>query len=165
MKEKCLRPTREYSWPESLIRQSWLDLDCIISTLKRKVLTQNCVKNLVLKIIKNYNGNIDISSVTNNKKFWKAVKLHLSNKISLNILSDYQVIAETFSNYFTDIVQILLTLTNKNYHKKKTNDFNLNLLDPEEAPISKYKNHPSVHAIRGTRQNYIIQFLNLSIHP
>ena len=41
------------------------------------------------------------------------------------------------------------TLTNKYFHKKKTNGFNLNLLAPIEDAISKYKNHSSLNAIKG----------------
>ena len=40
-------------------------------------------------------------------------------------------------------------LTNKNFPKEITNCFNLNILDPVEAAILKYKNHPSLIAIRG----------------
>ena len=62
-----------------------------------------------------------------------------------SILSDGQVAADTFSNYFKDIVKSLLTLIKdvKNFPRNKANGFNLNLLDPIEAAISKYKNRPS----------------------
>ena len=46
-------------------------------------------------------------------------------------------------------VKNLLTVTNKNIFKEITNGFNLNLLDPVEAAILKYKSHPSLNAIRG----------------
>ena len=63
--------------------------------------------------------------------------------------SDDQVVANTFNNYFNNIVKNLLTVTNKNFPKNKTNGFNLNLLDPVEVPILKYNNHSSLNAIRG----------------
>ena len=63
--------------------------------------------------------------------------------------SDDHVVANTFNNYFNNIVKNLLTVTNKNFPKNKTNGFNLNLLDPVEVPISKYNNHSSLNAIRG----------------
>ena len=59
------------------------------------------------------------------------------------------MVAETFNNWFNNIVRNLLTLTNKNFPKRKVNGFYINLLDPIEAAISKYKNHPSLNAIRG----------------
>ena len=93
-----------------------------------------------------------------NKEFWKTVKPLLSDKISYKetinlavndkILSDDQLVSDTFNNCFNDIVKNLLTVTNKNFPKEKTNGFNLDLLDPAEAAILKYKNHPSLNAIR-----------------
>ena len=75
--------------------------------------------------------------MTDNKKFWIAAKPLFSDKVShketinlaLNdtILSDDQVVADTFNNYFNNIVKNLLTVTNKNYPKEITNSFNLNL--------------------------------------
>ena len=97
---------------------------------------------------KKYFANINISSITDNKKFWKTVKPLFSDKIShketINlagndtILKDGQVVADTFSNYFNDIVKNLLTVTKKNFPKEKTNGFNLNHLDPVEAAVLKY---------------------------
>ena len=82
----------------------------------------------------------------------KTVKPLFSDKIShketINlavndtILSDDQVVADTLNSYFNNIVKSLLTVNNKNYPKEITNGFNLNPLDPVEAAILKYKNHP-----------------------
>ena len=67
-----------------------------------------CV-NLLRWTKKKFFANINISSVTDNKKFWKTVKSLFSDKIShkgtINlavndtILSDNQVVTETFNNY------------------------------------------------------------------
>ena len=105
------------------------------------------------RIKKKYFANINISSISDNKKFWKTVKLLFSDKISRKetinlvvndtILSDGPVVPDTFNNYFNDIVKNVLTLTSKNFPKDKTNGVNLNLLDPVELAILKYKNHPS----------------------
>ena len=79
----------------------------------------------------------------------------ISHKETINlavndtILSDDQVVADTFNDYFNNIVKNLLTVTNKNFSKEITNGFNLNLLDPVEAAILKDKNNPSLNAIRG----------------
>ena len=65
-------------------------------------------------------------------------------------------VANTFNNYFNDVVKNLLTVTiyfyavtNKKLPKEKTKDFNLNLLDPVGAATLKYKSRPSLNTIRG----------------
>ena len=120
---------------------------------------RNYCVNLLRRTKKKYFANINISSIIDNTKFWKTVKPLFSDKISYKetinlavndtILSDDQVVAHTFNNYFNNIVKNLLTVTNKNFPKEITNGFNLNFLDPVEAAILKYKNHPSLNAIRG----------------
>ena len=65
--------------------------------------------NLLRRIKNNYFANINISSITDNKKSWKTVKPLFSDRISheetINlvgndtILSDDQVVADTFNNY------------------------------------------------------------------
>ena len=120
---------------------------------------RNYCVNLLRRTKKNYFANINISSITDNKKFWKTVKPLFPDKISHKetislavngtILSDDQVVADTFNNYYNNIVKNLLTVTNKNYLKEIANSVNLNLLDPVEAAILKFKNHPSLNAIRG----------------
>ena len=57
--------------------------------------------------------------------------------------------AETVNNCCNNIATNLLNLANKISHKTKTSGFNLNLLDPIEAAFSKYKNHPSLNAVKG----------------
>ena len=119
---------------------------------------RNYCVNLLRRTKKNYFANINISSITDNKNFWKTIKPLFSYKIShkerINfaendtVLGDNQVVADRFNNYFNNIVTNLLTITNKNF-PKKTNGFNLNLLDPVEAAILKHKNHLSLNAIRG----------------
>ena len=73
---------------------------------------------------KNYFANIKISSITDDKKFWKTVKPLFSDKSShrqnINLvendttLNDNQVVAEAFNNYFNNIEQNLLSVTNPN---------------------------------------------------
>ena len=100
---------------------------------------RNYCVNLLRRTKKKYFANINISSITDNKKFWKTAKPLFSDKIShketINlavndtILSDDQVVADTFNNYFNNIVKNLVTVTNKNYPKEIANNVNLNLLD------------------------------------
>ena len=90
---------------------------------------RNYCLNLLRRIKKNYFANIKISSITDNKKFWKTVNPLFSDKIfhkeTINLvendttLSDNRVVTDTFNNYFNNIVKDLLTLTNKNFPKKK----------------------------------------------
>ena len=115
---------------------------------------RNYCINLLRRTKKKYFANINISSITDNKKFWKTVKPLFSDKISHKgiidlavndaILSDDQVVADTFNNYFNNIVKNLLTMTNKNYPKEIASSVNLNLLDPAESAFVKFKNHPSL---------------------
>ena len=84
---------------------------------------RNYCVNLLRRTKKKYFANINISPITDNRKFWKTVKPLFSDKISdketINltvndtILSDDQVVADTFNNYFNDIVKNFLTVTNK----------------------------------------------------
>ena len=120
---------------------------------------RNYCVNLLRRTKKKYFANINISSTTDNKKFWKTVKPLFSDKIfhketitlAVNdtILGDDQIVADTFNNYFNNIDKNLLTVTNKNYPKEIANSVSLNLLDPAEAAILKLKNHLSLNAIRG----------------
>ena len=108
---------------------------------------RNHYVNLLRRTKKKYFASINISSITDNKKIWKTVKplfsVKISHKETINlavnetILSDDQVVADTFNNYFNNIVKNLLTVTNKNYTKEITNSVNLNLLDAVEAGILK----------------------------
>ena len=66
---------------------------------------------------------INISAITDHKKFWKTVKPPFSDKIShkgtTNLVENYatlsydQIIADTSSNYFNEIVRNLPTLIKK----------------------------------------------------
>ena len=98
---------------------------------------RNYCVNLLRRTKKNYFANINISSITDNMRFWKTVKPLFSDKIShkeiINwtkndqVLSDHQVVADTFNNYFNNIVKTLITVPNKNVHKEKTKGFSINL--------------------------------------
>lgn len=76
------------------------------------------------RIKKNYFANMKISSITDDKKFWKTVKPLFSDKSShrqnINLvendttLNDNQVVADAFNNYFNNIEQNLLSVTNPN---------------------------------------------------
>ena len=78
--------------------------------------------------------------------------------------------AETVNNCCNNIVTNLLNLANKISHKTKTSGFNLNLLDPIEAAFSKYKNHPSLNAVKGNlskldNSNCLFEYRSLDKEP
>ena len=85
---------------------------------------RNYCLNLLRKIKKKYFANINISSINDNQKFWKTVKPLVSDKISHKetitlavndtILSGDQVVADTFNNYFNNIVKEIANSVNLN---------------------------------------------------
>ena len=80
--------------------------------------------NLCRKEKKQYYNNLDINKVIDNKQFWKTIKPAFSekstksDKITLienaEILSEDTQIAETFNNYFSNIVSNLNISIDKN---------------------------------------------------
>ena len=82
-----------------------------------------CVNKSLTQDQKEYFANINISSITDIKKFWKTVKPLFPDKIfhkeTINlavnetISSKDQVVADTLNVYFSAIVKNLLTVTNK----------------------------------------------------
>ena len=89
-----------------------------------------CVK-MVKKAEKEHFQNINLSEITNNKKFWKTVsplfgnKLKTNHKINLiekNVLSTSdEEITKTFKKYFDEIVPKLDITENKSYIWKTEN--------------------------------------------
>ena len=132
IKKKYLRANQgEFTFKElnkaimtrSRLRNKYLKEKSADSKIAYTKQTNYCV-NVLRRTKKKYSANINISSITDNKKFWKTVKPLFSDKIShketINlavndtILSDDQVVADTFNNYFNNIVKNLLNVTNKN---------------------------------------------------
>ena len=98
---------------------------------------------------KAYFENLDSSKITDNKKFWKTIKLMFSKKcvtkegITLvkedEIVSESQAIAELFNKLFANI----LTELNLAIDEDLLENVN-HISDPVLRAIEKYKNHPSV---------------------
>ena len=94
---------------------------------------ENCCVNLLSSAKKNYFANINISSIIDNKKFWKTIKGlfldEISHKKTVNaiendtIFSDYQVVADILNNYVKHINKNLYTQANKKFPKKKNKWF------------------------------------------
>ena len=85
---------------------------------------QNCVK-LFRREKRNYYNNLDISLVTDNKKFWKTVKPFFSDKLQTNnnivliedetIISNDVEVAETMNEFFVTVTDSLGINENSNY--------------------------------------------------
>ena len=104
------------------------------------------------KTKKDHSANLDIKSVTDNKKFWQAVKPLFSNKVKGKtviklvendaMIDDESEKANIFNEYFVNIVKKLGILT-----EEQTTYSAANQLSEVEMAIIKYKNHPSIKAI------------------
>ena len=99
-----------------------------------------------------YFENLDTSHITDNKVFWKTVKLMFSKKCTIKekftlvkndeIISDCQPVTKPFNKFFANIVKKLNLVVD--------NEFLVNIdhiRDPVQKAIEKYKNHPNVKAI------------------
>ena len=101
---------------------------------------------------------MNISDITDNKKFWKTVKPVLSDKgqssskITLiendTIISNDNEVAETLNGYFVSITDSL-GLTENSEVVSNTEGVS----DPIDSAIIKYSNHPSIRKIRNFAQN------------
>ena len=121
-----------------------------------------CV-SLLRKAKTNYYGNLNEKDITDNKKFWKTVKPFLSDKskssdkihLSENgeLLNNESETAEVLNNFFSNIVK---TLKIPEYENLDPNFENVK--DPIFTAILKYKNHPSITAIKEKAKNAKFSF-------
>ena len=101
--------------------------------------------------------------MTDNKNFWKTVKPYPSDKsvkcdkINLNengeLLKSESETAEVFNNFFSNIVKNLKIPEYKNLNTNIEN-----VKDPVFRAIWKYKNHPSIIAIKEKSKNEKFSF-------
>ena len=114
-----------------------------------------CVKLLHLKKQKYYES-LDISMITDNKTFSKAISPLFSNKsYSTNsritvlkngeILSEESKVADTFNKFFSNIVKELKIEKDDNLLTDVIEE-----TDPVLKTIKKYKNHPSILQIKSS---------------
>ena len=114
--------------------------------MKRELGTKNkniCV-SLLRKAKREYQEDLSIADVTDNKKFWKRVKPFFGNKIKGNpnialvenndLITDEKLLAETFNDCFVNVVANL----------------GINFLDDKsgKGDVSNYDNHPSIIIIK-----------------
>ena len=117
----------------------------------------SCVK-LFRREKRNYYNNLDISLVTDNKKFWKTVKPFFSdksqskNKIVLiedeTIISNDLEVAETMNEFFVSVTDSLGTNENSGYENATEG-----ITDPIDKAVHKFSNHPSILKIKDQYQN------------
>ena len=108
---------------------------------------------------KNFFNKLNTSFVSDNKLFWKTVKLFFSNKGSQRgniklvegdkLLHDDSEVAEELNNFFKEAVSIL----DVNENSYIINCDSINISDPIEKAMSKYKFHPSILLIKGKVTN------------
>ena len=107
---------------------------------------------------KDFYNNLDPSLITDNKMFWKTVKPFFSEKkISNNhitlfdnneIISDDDVIAETFNDFFANAVKNLNIHIDPEFLSKTDG-----IEDPIVKAVEKFKNHPSIVKIKEVNAN------------
>ena len=134
------------------------------SDLDRKAYNKqrNYMVSLLRKEKKEFDGNLNINVLTQNKTFWKTVKPFLtekSKKVSkITLIEDNQIILEDkqianiFNEYFISI-PILNMPTNQEFEYSDS---------PEEDPplriIGRYQNHPSIKLIKSKNKSQTFKF-------
>ena len=113
---------------------------------------RNICVGLLRKTKRNYYAQLDNKIVTDNRKFWKAVSPLFSEKafrkesIILKehgkIITDNKKTAETFNNFFRNIVNLNID-SDLSHITSQTNN-----ADPVFRAIKKYANHPSILKIK-----------------
>ena len=119
-------------------------------------------RNSCIKVFRrekrNYYNNLDISLVTDNKKFWKTVKPFFSDKLQTNnkivliedetIISNDVEVAETMNEFFITVTDSLGINENSNYESTTGG-----ITDPVDEAVFKISNHPSILKIKDHCQN------------
>ena len=89
---------------------------------------RNICVSMVKKAKKEHFQNINLSEITDNKKFWKTVSPLFGNKVKTNqeiekniLVTSYVEIAKPFKEYFDEIVPKLNIIQNECYIRKKGN--------------------------------------------
>ena len=138
----------------SRLRNKYLKCPSLVNERNYKRQRNYCT-GLCRKEKKIFYDKIDISQITDNKKFWNTVKPFFSEKhfgkkkIVLvegeNIISNDEEVAETMNDFFTNIVENLHINKHKSEHCLEDDSHN-HIADI----ILIYKDHPSVRKIKET---------------
>ena len=126
--------------------------------------SSSCVK-LFRREKRNYYNNLDISHVTDNKKFWKTVNSFFSDKLQINnkivLIDDETIIpndvevAETMNEFFVTVRDSLGINENSDYENTTEG-----ITDPVDKAVFKFLNHPSILKIKDLCQK--CRFLSFS---
>ena len=126
---------------------------------------RNICVSLLRKTIRNYYAQQDNKNATENRKFWKAVSPLISEKTlrkesiilkeHAKTITDNKKIAETFNNFFSNIVKNLNIDSDLSDITSQTNN-----ADPVFRVFEEYANHPSVFKIKRKMSD---KGLNLSL--
>ena len=123
----------------SKLRNLYLKVRSDENRIRYKKQRNICV-SLLRKAKRKHFEDLSIADVTVNKKFWERVKPLFGNKIKGNpnialvesngLITDEKSLAETFNNYFVNVVSNL----------------GINILDDKsgKGDVSNYDNHPSI---------------------
>ena len=113
---------------------------------------------------KNFYSHLDTKVVIDNRKFWKTVKPHLSEKVTkhvkINLVKDDKIIScdDQIAKKFIFISIPIFNMPSNGYrcpHSSKQNP-NLNILD-------KYKDHPSIKLIKAKNSSQVFKFRQIDI--
>ncbi len=167
VKKKCLRANnspfmtkqlRKMIMNRSRYKNMYFKNKTVENWEKFRRLRNDCVK-LTNKVKKDYFSNLNISSVNDNKTFWKTVKPNFSDKncksakiilVENNeIITDNRRNAEIMNDYFVNITQ-QLDIPEIPIEKQPDDNIDIQLSDPVDRIISNYSKHPSILKIKDT---------------
>ena len=108
---------------------------------------------------------MNVKHITDNKKFWRVVKVNFSNKIvgtnilrdDCKIISDTEKVADTFNTFSVNIGSTLKIDKDKQFLVETNNAF-----DPVIKAIKKYSVHPSSLSIKEKMSNNVVSFGKVS---
>ena len=113
---------------------------------------------LLRKLKRSYFENLDVKLLKDNKKFWRNVAPLFSNKIKFkdyhfkNIISNDKKVAETFHEFFSNVVKTL-NISQNPYLVFRTSQTN-----PVLQSIEKFSKHPSLMNIEKSVNNSNYKF-------
>ena len=105
---------------------------------------KNFCSKLYKKERKKFYSQLDIKNITDNKLFWKTMKSFLSEKYkgdNDNVVSDDQELADTFNDFFENVVY---NLGIQEYQCDHNIDINFISDAPIDYAKAKFKNRPSI---------------------
>ena len=129
---------------------------------------RNYCVSLLRKTKKDYYANLNVKDIVDNKQFWRTVKPLFSDKTKSNekitLVEDETITTQDEQN--EDLLNIFFSNAVKNLKIPRfsnTNPLAERLNNPTLKAILKYKNHPSIVAIRNANDNSHFHFNEVSL--